>query len=128
MIEEVGASAKTLLARFTSGIKAGQCVVAAPWPAAEGQGTSSGASVFLQLHPEAYFAARHPLLWARLRVAGAEVCEHSVSVQAHGSSMWWSMWTTSSQCALKSPTRTLLSTLSIPAQVMRCRNFPRPSD
>ncbi|CAL5219342.1 g1156 [Coccomyxa viridis] len=39
VIEEVGASAKTLLARFTSGIKAGQRVVAAPWPAAEGQGT-----------------------------------------------------------------------------------------
>ena len=39
VIEEVGASARTLLARFTSGIKAGQRVVAAPWPAAEGQGT-----------------------------------------------------------------------------------------
>ena len=38
VIEEVGASARTLLARFTSGIKAGQRVVAAPWPAAEGQG------------------------------------------------------------------------------------------
>lgn len=45
VIEEVGASAKTLLARFTSGIKAGQRVVAAPWPAAEGQGTSTGASM-----------------------------------------------------------------------------------
>ena len=40
MIEEVGASARTLLARFTSGIKAGQRVVGAPWPSAEGEGVA----------------------------------------------------------------------------------------
>ncbi len=38
VIEEVGASARTLLAHFTSGIKAGQRVVGVLWPAAEGQG------------------------------------------------------------------------------------------
>jgi hypothetical protein len=40
VIEEVGASARTLLARFTSGIKAGQRVVGAPWPSAEGEGVT----------------------------------------------------------------------------------------
>ena len=40
MIEEVGASARTLLARFTSGIKAGQRVVGAPWPSAKGEGVA----------------------------------------------------------------------------------------
>ena len=38
VIEEVGETARTLLARFTSGIKAGQRVVGAPWPTAEGEG------------------------------------------------------------------------------------------
>ena len=38
MIEEVGASVRAVLARFTQGMKQGQRVVGAPWPSAEGEG------------------------------------------------------------------------------------------
>ncbi|CAK0743519.1 hypothetical protein CVIRNUC_001476 [Coccomyxa viridis] len=39
VIEEVGASVRAVLARFTQGMKQGQRVVGAPWPSAEGEGT-----------------------------------------------------------------------------------------
>ena len=38
VIEEVGASVRAVLARFTQGMKQGQRVVGAPWPSAEGEG------------------------------------------------------------------------------------------
>ena len=38
VIEEVGESVRTMLARFTQGMKQGQRVVGAPWPSAEGEG------------------------------------------------------------------------------------------
>lgn len=53
VIEEVGASARTLLARFTQGLKAGQRVVGAPWPTVEGEGLSQHSSLSLNVDPYA---------------------------------------------------------------------------